>query len=503
MVTVAHLWRGWLEPGRSDAEYGLRAEVGDPVWFLTRQWQLGEFQGEDAASPVAVSMQAQHLPIAADPASPHLDPTVVPGEAIVEAEPGDWWTIGRRARLGRTAAPLIDAAEADRCRFGPMPAPYGALEGEVDGLAVFTGGALAGDPLFDEVPPSPPDRFSTSELTYSYDFTAGGTGLAVRGHRGGDVDWFSLDAVPEAEGGQAPPPPGQPRELIPTQLTFPGVSHPRWWQIEDAGTDIGSFPPDRSHLGTMLLGDLAVAHAEDWFVVPVPPELDHPVTSGVLVRLGQVEVRDSFGFTYRLQAPPASGPGAWSLFAVPGLDASDLVIWPVAVAPHPGPLLDEIVVGIDEDANLAWAIELRAEGLELLRDAGSDAALAETTRTGTRDFRYLPQTSVPDHWHPYTDAAGWRQAALADVTGAVPGYRPGPVSRMIGGPSGEGLGRGHRIAPTALPSSGLRLRRRALLARDTAGRPVLWVERSVAPITGPATSHLRWDVLVEDPREDG
>jgi len=30
----------------------LRAEVRDALWFLTRQWQFGEFKGEDAGSPV-------------------------------------------------------------------------------------------------------------------------------------------------------------------------------------------------------------------------------------------------------------------------------------------------------------------------------------------------------------------------------------------------------------------------------------------------------------------
>ena len=40
----------------------------------------------------------------------------------------------------------------------------------------------------------------------------------------------------------------------------------------------------------------------------------------------------------------------------------------------------------------------------------------------------------------------------------------------------------------------------AMLARDTTGRPVLWVERSVHPIIGPPTSHLRFDVMAEDAR---
>jgi hypothetical protein len=45
-----------LEPrlrGADPAE-GLRAAVHDPLWFLGRQWQVGELLGEDTASPVAV-----------------------------------------------------------------------------------------------------------------------------------------------------------------------------------------------------------------------------------------------------------------------------------------------------------------------------------------------------------------------------------------------------------------------------------------------------------------
>jgi hypothetical protein len=50
------LMRGWnrLEgrPRTADLERSLRAEVRDPLWFITRQWQLGEIEGEDAGSPI-------------------------------------------------------------------------------------------------------------------------------------------------------------------------------------------------------------------------------------------------------------------------------------------------------------------------------------------------------------------------------------------------------------------------------------------------------------------
>ena len=522
----------WLEPGRTDLDEGLRARVADPLWFLARQWQLGELHGEDASSPVAVDVTTRHQPVSYDRRRPDLDPTVVPAEALLEAEPGDWWTIGRRVRLGRAAAALLEPAALGPFRFRTLAAPYERLADEIDGRAVFVAGVLAGSPVFADVPSPLTDRWSSRLLDYTATFEAGGTALQVPKHDGGDVDWFSVDADPDAVTITRPDSAEALRRLVvPSRLDYPGAPNPRWWQLEDRAVDIGGFAPDRSHLGTMLLTDVALSHSDDWFSFHVPPPFDDPQpqpSSGALVRLSDVTVRDSFDQIWPLAPPPASGAGAWSLFHTTGLDPADLLIWPVTVAPNRGPLLDDVLIGVDEDANLAWAVELWADGRQLLTDADTDAAIAETSRTGSRDFRYLPSTTLPDHWHPYqriragdpsvgpapVDGAGdtagdtagdgrsgsWRQAVLADLTGPVPRPRPGPVSRLIGGPSGPGLGRGHELDPTAIPSNGVRLQRRAMLARDTNGRPVLWVERSSRPVTGPPTSHLRFDAFAEDPR---
>lgn len=511
----------WLEPGRSDTDEGLRARIADPLWFLARQWQLGEHQGEDASSPVVVDAAPRHIPISYDRSRPDLDPTVMPAEALLEAEPGDWWTLGRRLRLGRAAAPHLDESDRARLTFGALPAPYDELTSEIDGRAVFMTGLLAGHAIWSEVPSPLSDRWSPSELHYEAPFEAGGTALRAPEHGGGDVDWFTVDGdCGAATRTRKPSTAPSTRQVIPGRLDYPGAPNPRWWQLEDRAVDIGGFSPDRSHLATMLLLDVVLAHADDWFSFPVPPPSDpsvHP-SCGVLVTLADVTVRDSFGETWPIEPPAASGPDGWSLFHTAGLEESDLLVWPVAVAPQAGPVLDDVLIGVDEDANLAWAVELRADGLQLLPDAGTEAAVAETTRRGTRAFRYLPSTTLPDRWHPYQrvravdpgpegavgSGAGdgrsgsWRQAVLADLTGATPRPRPGPVSRLIGGPSGTGIGRGHELGAGAVPSNGVRLQRRAMLARDTNGRPVLWVERSAGPVTGPPSSHLRFDVLTED-----
>src|SRR5437870_9240613 len=44
-------------PRSQSFERALRAEVRDALWLLTKQWQMGEFRGSDAGSPVAAKIR--------------------------------------------------------------------------------------------------------------------------------------------------------------------------------------------------------------------------------------------------------------------------------------------------------------------------------------------------------------------------------------------------------------------------------------------------------------
>ena len=86
--------------------------------------------------------------------------------------------------------------------------------------------------------------------------------------------------------------------MIPQRLRYPGAPAPRWWELEDAAVDIGGFPPDRSHLATALLIELICDHANDWFTIPIPSPARRggttPPSSGVVVTLGRLRVKDAF-----------------------------------------------------------------------------------------------------------------------------------------------------------------------------------------------------------------
>jgi hypothetical protein len=108
-----------LEPRSRNAEMNtsLQARVYDPLWLLARQWQLGEFQGEDNGSPVMARWRGEagrltryHSGAIAPNTqvnAPRYDGSRMPLETLVERESV------RRAREGTpTPENLKLAAEA-------------------------------------------------------------------------------------------------------------------------------------------------------------------------------------------------------------------------------------------------------------------------------------------------------------------------------------------------------------------------------------------------------
>jgi hypothetical protein len=69
-----------LEPQSRDPNMtgGLQAQVRDPLWMLARQWQVGEFTGQDAGSPIQASFRIQYAPFTGYRPSAGSGPVPVP-----------------------------------------------------------------------------------------------------------------------------------------------------------------------------------------------------------------------------------------------------------------------------------------------------------------------------------------------------------------------------------------------------------------------------------------
>lgn len=502
-----------LEPGRpaGDPERGFAAEIADPAWLVGRQWQLGEHQGENASSPIDVALTLRRVAIGPSPSRPSDDPVEVPAEAIVEDEPDSWWTIGRRLRLGLAArdAGIVGAPGGgdNGLRFVDLTGPYAELNGVAyDGRAVHA--AMPSAAVFAEVPAGAvADAWRTDELGYRLDLPAGDATLSIGGrddpvtgrwvgHDGGDVDWWSVDADrPVTEGTT------QVEERFPERFSLPGGPARRWWQIEDHRVDLGGLAPDRSHFASVVLLDLLFGHGDDWFLTPVPTAAGH------VLAVDACTVTDAFGDPWDVLAPPGVPPTVpWSLFEVAGLGPRQLPIWLTAVSPLAGEPVEQVIAGQDEDANLVFAVEERLDGRATRRSRPDPRPPSVLDDTGPPlpppTFSYQPATAVPDHWHPYTrevDDAGvvtFRQGRLVAVDrDGTPIRRDPPTARLLQ----AGHASLHTFAPWRLPPTGLRLERRALLARTTTGRPVLWVQRRRTPLLAMPSSGLRFDALTPVP----
>lgn len=102
-----------LEPRQRQVELDrvLQARIEDPLWMLTRQWQFGEFHGQDTGSAVLATLAARLSPVVATrvgngPGEPYDAST--PLEARVERLPVDF-PAPVRAQLGRHLLTLLAA----------------------------------------------------------------------------------------------------------------------------------------------------------------------------------------------------------------------------------------------------------------------------------------------------------------------------------------------------------------------------------------------------------
>jgi subtilisin-like proprotein convertase family protein len=95
-VTSVTSWTR-IEPHPRSRDFiaSLEARIHDPLWLLARQWQFGEFQGEDCGSPVKIDLETIESRIshflpgklnANTPVQPY-DSYTMPLEPLVENEP--------------------------------------------------------------------------------------------------------------------------------------------------------------------------------------------------------------------------------------------------------------------------------------------------------------------------------------------------------------------------------------------------------------------------------
>ena len=403
---------------------GLEAQVADPAWLLARQWQAGEFRGEDAANPILVQLEASSVRVdrvvtAGGRSVASLD-VDTPLEPLVEREPVRGGPGGARvaAELGSMLLIALAGSGAPRAVRDGLRARYQVDVPADDGLdpvgrrrlellarrsldGVRLAADLADDPtLLDGllaelgVPEPSRDRLSAvvqtwqaetsavfrepagatawdpTRMEYRFDLRAtdggGDIRLVADGYAGGRLEWHHFDRVDTARSTAEPSKVVTRRaEVLPVHLRFRGMPASRFWAFELGDVSFGAIDVGPEDLARVAVAGYATVYGDDWYVVPLR------VPAATLTTVTSLRVLDDFG--RRTVVPAAAvvdGGGddrAFRFFELtgdPGPAAGQppaLFLPPSLETADAARPLEDVRFMRDEVGNLAWAVEHRVE----------------------------------------------------------------------------------------------------------------------------------------------
>lgn len=359
---------------RDDFQQGIEARSADPLWYLARQWQMGEFQGEDNGSPIRVSVDYHNQLISRlhIEGNPDIElPVSPPLETLIEQEPVIMnWRL--RIRIGQQFERFVKQTLPDQANeiiiTYRKPGYYPVNMPDEDSpeyiktdrstrryLNLMAGRAINGENLINDIldnrnkslpeelagnntllkevhdklkewylamyaqPSTSNPAWIPHEMNYQFCLTAENgdasqtATLSVPDYRNGELDWYSCELKSSSEVHEDLS--VETKTFNPTRVEFAGKPNERWWTFEDHSVDFGKMDVGTTDLVRTMLMEYAFIYADDWCIVP----LDVPV--GSLTRIMNLRVKNVFGDedSIRFAAETNSSPlDVWDLYKLKG-----------------------------------------------------------------------------------------------------------------------------------------------------------------------------------------
>lgn len=395
-------------------ETGLEMRVADPLWMLGRQWQFGEFQGEDNGSPINIRLNYRKEKTAYFTTPDHPQYRQLgsaPLEAKVEAIPVAPDDLRSKVRIGQKFEELINShfsksKARNYIRQLRREFPL-TVERRLDGKSrrffnLMAGNVLDGGSLWEQIqvnnfpygrfqslkeitdklrhwyeelflPASAQKSWQSYQLAHQFSLHAEeDIHLHAPDYQSGRLDWFSFD---HAEIGINPKEKAvQSEAFMPVNVSFAAMPDKRLFSFEDSKLDLSGMNLEDSDLLRLMILDFSLTAGSDWYTIPIEMQ------PGELCWVNEVLVKDVFGVSTTIRNDRDTG-----LF----LDANPLKVWdafkirpseqlrkrvveeqdlyqqkehflylaPSVAARQESAPLEELLFLRDEYANMVWAIE--------------------------------------------------------------------------------------------------------------------------------------------------
>ena len=558
-----------LEPTPRTARFdrSLKAEIRDPMWLLCRQWQFGEFQGEDAASPLTAQILGMHTAMDRI-VFPHIAfpyDENIPLETKVEAEKLTA-SLFLAVQMGRSFLKLMkkDGLAAALPRFiGKYKLVYDPHPNDTEGwqlLNAVTGTIFDGFLLYNDITTvvagksrfqqwmddellsaSDQDKFNIiaedftsqharnytqpadathsawlpSELEYQFAVSAmeeqgQQKTLTVDRYHEGHLDWYSFDidakkrAIPEEV---ITPKPAVENyvSFLPAPVSFKGMPHPRFWMMEEGQTDFGKIDTSPTGLLHLLLAEFGLIYSNDWFLLPYPLSVNN------LCEIKGIVITDVFGH-HTLVRPAGRGKETnwhrWVMFHQTDINDSNTnsnyLYLPAAVSGSlEGQPLEQVNFLRDEMANLVWGVENTVPSQAGKGVSGNEMAIREK---GTLPF--VPAgNAVIRYVLGTTVPENWIPFIPVHMEGSDTEIKL-QRARMPGSKGALGIVLTEQQAPyyineQQVPRSGVIVERSFQRTRWWNGKTYLWLGRYKAAGMGEGWSNLKFDQIEDIGSDEG
>lgn len=404
-----------LEGRSRDAnnDSGLEMRIADPLWLLGRQWQFGEFKGEDNGSPISIkaNYRKEQTGFYSFPNSgKHLETGNVPLEARVEAmevRPSD---LRSKVRIGQKFEELIKAhfPSSESSAFinklrNEFPLK---VEGKPDQKSrcffdLMTGNVTDGGSLWEKIqkkefpkgdfmplvavkdklrnwyqdlflPAGDQSAWQSRNLIHQFSVHGQDVELKAPDYQSGHLDWYSFDqvAISIDPSGKAT----DSEVFMPVRVSYAAMPDKRLFSFEDSKLELSGMEVDQSDLIKLMIIDFSLVSDNDWFSIPIEMEL------GELCWVNHITVKDVFGITTIINNDKETGQyldanplKMWDVFKIRpsdllrerGKNNQDLYkkeeqflyLPPVTAFRQESRPLEELLFLRDEYANMVWGIE--------------------------------------------------------------------------------------------------------------------------------------------------
>ncbi|MBO9618059.1 MAG: hypothetical protein J7539_03400 [Niabella sp.] len=398
----------------------LRAEVRDPLWYLTRQWQMGEFEAEDAGSAIDARVVTQKIHIdriALKGTDGRAYSEAIPMEALVEREAIPF-TLALKIQVAqyflKLHSPALSAKYVSKyLTLYPIEAGKEAdYKGQVDGLNLYTSvykRAFDGQKLYADIaagtfktnagiidpgdeaainliipvfqswyarqytqPAQPGDvAWIPEHLSYNVSIAApdafqSQVVLSSDHYHQGQLDWFDFDEVQNGPSlsidypAQASTPEtADPLSFIPNAAGFKGMPNPRFWEMEEGQVNFGKLNAKTTDHLLLSFAEFGLIYANDWFVIP------YKMPVNTLCEITGFVVTDVFGERTLIQAADAGADSdwqRWSLFNISNKDQignynRQFFLPSTLTRTLQSDPIEQVNFVRDEMANMVWGIE--------------------------------------------------------------------------------------------------------------------------------------------------